>query len=62
MNENVPVVIGKVLLILCLSFVGAIAGMIVGAVALPVKFLDGQSANIKSTENQNVEDIQQDQI
>ena len=62
MNENVPIIVGKVLLILCLSFVGAIAGMIVGAVALPVKFLDGQSANIKSTENKIVEDSQQDQI
>lgn len=62
MNENVPFVVGKVLLILCLSFVGAIAGMIVGAVALPVKFLDGNSTDIKSTGKQNVEDSQQDQI
>lgn len=62
MNENVPFVVGEVLLILCLSLVGAIAGMIVGAVALPVKFLDGKSADIKGTKNQNVEDSQQDQI
>jgi hypothetical protein len=62
MNGNVLFIVGKVLLILCLSFVGAIAGMIVGAIALPVKFLDGNSANIKSTGKQNVADSQQDQI
>jgi hypothetical protein len=62
MNENLPEVIGKVLLVLCLSLVGAIAGMIVGAIALPVKFLDGNSADTKSAVKQNVADSQQDQI
>lgn len=62
MNENIPFVVGKVLLVLCLSCVGAIAGMIVGAIALPVKFLDGKSADIQSTKNRNVENNQQDQI
>ncbi len=62
MNENLPVVFGKVLLILCLSFVGAIAGMIVGAIALPVKFLDGNIGSMKSVINRNVEDNQQDKI
>ena len=62
MNENILEVVGKVLLILCLSLVGAIAGMFVGAVALPVKFLDGNIGSIKSTVKQNVEDSQQDQI
>lgn len=62
MNENIPEVIGKVLLVLCLSLVGAIAGMIVGAIALPVKFLDGNIADTKSAVKQNVADSQQDQI
>lgn len=62
MKEDFPFIVGKVLLVLCLSLVGAMAGMIVGAIALPVKFLDGQSADIKSTQNENVENNQQDQI
>ena len=62
MNENVLELVGTVLLILCLSLVGAIAGMIVGAIALPVKFLDGDRADTKSAVKQNVADSQQDQI
>ena len=33
--------IGKVVLVLCLSIIGAIGGMIIGAIALPIRFLEG---------------------